>query len=102
MLQIFKIGSFWVYFWSNEGVPLEPVHILQNILRIIEACHEDVVAKWIALLPFPTSQSQNPQIVHPAIQNSNDKNFITFVPVKDQIPADRKATILRQAIYLTS
>ena len=53
-------------------------------------------------LPFPTSQSQNPQIVHPAIQNSNDKNFITFVPVKDQIPADRKATILRQAIYLTS
>ena len=27
MPQIFKIGSFWVYFWSNEGVPLEPVHV---------------------------------------------------------------------------
>ena len=83
MPQIFKIGSFWVYFWSNEGIPLEPVHVhvsegvpaanatkiwitrarkcllannnsrinphvLQNILRIIEARHEDVVAKWIA------------------------------------------------------
>lgn len=48
MPQIFKIGSFWVYFWSNEGVPLEPVRVLQNILRIIEARHEDVVAKWIA------------------------------------------------------
>ena len=83
MPQIFKIGSFWVYFWSNEGIPLEPVHVhvsegvptanatkiwitrarkcflannnsrinphvLQNILRIIEARHEDVVAKWMA------------------------------------------------------
>ena len=49
MPQIFKIGSFWVYFWFNEGVPLEPVHALQNILRIIDARHEDVVAKWVAL-----------------------------------------------------
>ena len=27
MPQIFKIGSFWVYFWSNENNPLEPIHI---------------------------------------------------------------------------
>ena len=27
MPQIFKIGSYWVYFWSNEGEPLEPVHV---------------------------------------------------------------------------
>ena len=27
MPQIFKIGSYWVYFWSNEGDPLEPVHV---------------------------------------------------------------------------
>ena len=27
MPQIFKIGSFWVYFWSNEGNPLEPIHV---------------------------------------------------------------------------
>jgi hypothetical protein len=81
MPQIFKIGSFWVYFWSNEGNPLEPVHVhvsegvpvanaskiwitrtgkcllahnnshinphvLQNILRIIEARNEEVVKKW--------------------------------------------------------
>ena len=30
MPQIFKIGSFWVYFWSNEGVPLEPVHVHES------------------------------------------------------------------------
>lgn len=27
MPQIFKIGSYLVYFWSNEGVPLEPIHV---------------------------------------------------------------------------
>lgn len=27
MLQVFKIGSYWVYFWTNEGDPLEPVHV---------------------------------------------------------------------------
>ncbi|MCD8046009.1 MAG: DUF4160 domain-containing protein [Clostridiales bacterium] len=27
MPQIFKIGSYIVYFWSNENYPLEPVHV---------------------------------------------------------------------------
>lgn len=27
MPQIFRIGSYWVYFWTNEGLPLEPIHI---------------------------------------------------------------------------
>jgi hypothetical protein len=27
MPQIFKIGSFIVYFWANEGKPREPVHV---------------------------------------------------------------------------
>lgn len=27
MPQVFKIGSYWVYFWTNENKPLEPVHI---------------------------------------------------------------------------
>lgn len=27
MPQVFKIGSFLIYFWSNEGKPLEPVHV---------------------------------------------------------------------------
>lgn len=27
MPQLFKIGSFVVYFWSNEGRPEEPVHV---------------------------------------------------------------------------
>ena len=25
MPQVFKIGSYWVYFWANENDPLEPV-----------------------------------------------------------------------------
>lgn len=27
MPQVFKVGSYWVYFWSNENDPLEPVHV---------------------------------------------------------------------------
>ncbi|MBQ3427628.1 MAG: DUF4160 domain-containing protein [Clostridia bacterium] len=27
MPQIFKVGSYWVYFWSDESKPLEPVHV---------------------------------------------------------------------------
>ena len=28
MPQVFKVGSYWVYFWSNESEPLEPIHVL--------------------------------------------------------------------------
>ena len=27
MPQIFRIGSYSVYFWANEGKPLEPIHV---------------------------------------------------------------------------
>ena len=27
MPQVCKIGSYLVYFWSNENAPLEPVHV---------------------------------------------------------------------------
>ena len=27
MPQVFKIGSYWVYFWADENEPLEPIHV---------------------------------------------------------------------------
>lgn len=27
MPQVFKVGSYWVFFWANESTPLEPVHV---------------------------------------------------------------------------
>lgn len=27
MPQVFKMGSYWIYFWTNENKPLEPVHV---------------------------------------------------------------------------
>ena len=27
MPRVFRIGSYWVYFWSNENDPLEPIHV---------------------------------------------------------------------------
>ena len=26
MPQVFKVGPYWIFFWSNEGSPVEPVH----------------------------------------------------------------------------
>ena len=81
MPQVFKIGAYFVYFWSNENDPLEPVHVhvsegkptknatkiwitsrgncylahnnshiptntQKNIMRIIEARSDEVIAKW--------------------------------------------------------
>lgn len=30
MPQIFQVGSYVIYFWTNEGEPLEPIHIHIN------------------------------------------------------------------------
>lgn len=27
MPQVFKVGPYWVYFWTNESKPLEPIHV---------------------------------------------------------------------------
>ena len=27
MPQVFRIGSYWIYFWTNENDPLEPIHV---------------------------------------------------------------------------
>ena len=27
MPQIFRMGDYWIYFWTNENKPLEPVHV---------------------------------------------------------------------------
>ena len=27
MPQVFKVGAYVVYFWANEGKPLEPIHV---------------------------------------------------------------------------
>ncbi len=27
MPQIFRMGEYWIYFWTNENEPLEPMHV---------------------------------------------------------------------------
>ena len=73
MPQVFKIGSYWVYFWANvhvaEGSPTGnatkiwitragkcllcnnnsqiPQRTLNNIMAIIEARADEVIGKWV-------------------------------------------------------
>lgn len=44
MPQIFRIGSYTVYFWSWEGEPLEPVHV-----HIAEGAPQEFATKlWLS------------------------------------------------------
>ncbi len=27
MPQVFKVGAYYIFFWSNESEPLEPIHV---------------------------------------------------------------------------
>lgn len=27
MPQIFRMGEYWIYFWTNENMPVEPIHV---------------------------------------------------------------------------
>ena len=27
MPRIFRFGAYWIYFWTNENKPLEPIHV---------------------------------------------------------------------------
>lgn len=59
MPQIFRMGEYWIYFWTNESKPTEsihmhiskgktriPMHTLRNIMRMIEARSADIIQKW--------------------------------------------------------
>ena len=40
MPQVFRFGSYWIYFWTNENKPLEPIHVhISNgsLLQIFES-----------------------------------------------------------------
>ena len=46
MPQIFSIGSYVVYFWSDEGEPKEPMHILNDIMSVIEVRAMYICSEW--------------------------------------------------------
>ncbi len=75
MPQIFKIGSYTVYFWSNEGKPLEPIHVHIAEGRAtaagtkvwITSTGKTLLAKNSADLPF--------KVLHQYWENSPRKKF---------------------------
>ena len=43
MPQVFRVGAYLVYFWSDEGHPLEPIHV--HVTQ--GAPHENATKIWI-------------------------------------------------------
>lgn len=42
MPQIFKVGSYTVFFWANENEPLEPIHV-----HVAEKASPNATKIWI-------------------------------------------------------
>ncbi len=42
MPKVMKLFGYGVYFWSNEGVPLEPIHI-----HVSKDLHKNATKIWI-------------------------------------------------------
>ena len=42
MPQIFKVGHYTIFFWSNESDPLEPIHV-----HIAERANPNATKVWI-------------------------------------------------------
>lgn len=64
MPQLLRFGSYRVYFWSNEGRPLEPIHV--HISDGIPS--PDATKVWItqskrALLANPNDKRISPEIL---------------------------------------
>ena len=52
MPQVFKVGSYWVYFWANENDPLEPVHVHVCQGAIITPAARDALAATDVILRY--------------------------------------------------
>lgn len=42
MPQIFKVGPYTIFFWSNESDPLEPLHV-----HVAERANQNATKIWI-------------------------------------------------------
>ena len=58
MPQLFKIGSYVIYFWINENDPLEPVHV--HIAKVRPSANATKI--WITRAGKCLLQNNNSQI----------------------------------------
>ncbi len=65
MPQVFRIGPYWVYFWSNESEPLEPVHV-----HVAEGKpRPDATKIWISSTGKCLLENNNSRIPEPTLNN---------------------------------
>lgn len=68
MPQVFKVGTWLVYFWLNESDPLEPVHV--HIAR--KRPEKDATKVWITRAGGAVLCHNNAGIPMPALRNLMD------------------------------
>ena len=67
MPQILRIGPYSIYFWSNEGDPLEPIHV-----HVSEGRASATATKiWITSTGKTILSNNNSKIIFPTFRSSN-------------------------------
>lgn len=62
--QIFKVGAYTIFFWSNEGEPLEPIHV-----HVAEHANSNATKIWITAAGKGYLCHNNSHIPEKALRN---------------------------------
>ena len=80
MPQIFKIGSYVIYFWANENFPLEPVHV--HVAQGVAS--ENATKIWITKAGKCLLCNNNSRIASKTL-----KNIMEIIEARNQDIIDR-------------
>ena len=72
MPQIFKIGAYWVFFWTNESLPLEPVQCTRLHRRTHGKRHKNLDYPQGKVSVVPQSLQDTP--THPAQHHGDHRS----------------------------
>lgn len=65
MPQIFRIGSYIVYFWANENEPIEPIHV--HVIQGVPSANATKI--WITKAGKTLLCNNNSKIPQKALKN---------------------------------
>lgn len=69
MPQLLRFGPYRIYFWSNEGIPLEPIHVhISNGIPNAEATKVWITQNKRALIANPNDKRISAKVLNRLVE----------------------------------
>lgn len=69
MPQLLRFGPYRIYFWSNEGMPLEPIHVhISNGIPNAEATKVWITQNKRALIANPSDKRISAKVLNRLVE----------------------------------